>query len=343
MACLKASRIALSCILAVGAFAAAGFNSAHAQQERPWVPAPIPAKVEHVSSLVEGEKWHGVVLLANGVIVAERENATSGPLVISVDPQDRISPFPDASWNDPHVQGPHFVHPTAITTDEQGKAWLLDNGSADISPRLIQIDGPPNVHSLPRDVVMPQSRFTALVVHQPFAYLADQGTATLVVLNLKDGTATRFFTNDPALRGRRPMFVDGVEQRGKNDLPLARDISMLALQKDGAWIYEQPPCGPLYRVSTALLTDPNYSPIELMESLAQWRDTPTLGGLTISSDNTLYMIDIAQGRLLSFDAGRLPHILLQDPRLTQAGAPIIGADGKLYVASGNMLLRIVLP
>ncbi|WP_148301514.1 hypothetical protein [Asaia prunellae] len=161
--------------------------------------------------------------------------------------------------------------------------------------------------------------------------------------------ATRFFAGYPTSRGHLPLTIDHHIVMGPDGHPVTRDMAYLALETNGKWLYELAPTGPIYRLSTDLLTDPSVTAAEQMEGVTQWRGTPTVSGMTLDDKATLYLTDIENGRLLSFDTARLPHILLVSPRLVQAGIPgwvktsaQNDTAGTIWVPAGHVLLRIVL-
>ncbi|AQS87220.1 hypothetical protein A0U93_03865 [Neoasaia chiangmaiensis] len=329
-------------------------SSPSAMADRPWEPAAAPAKLR--SDLPLAGSWHSVATSHGGLIVAQREAVPhdDAPQVVAINGTSPAKPYPDGSWYDAAAPAEHRIFSaTALSADVRGDIWLLDSGDStrgNAGAKILHFDGDTGqlrkAWPLPAQIVVANSHFTAVQVHLPYIYLADEGRPALATLDTRDGRGRRFLADDPSLRGRRAMIVDGAPVM-RDGHPVERDVSMLALTPDAHWLFYQPPCGPLYRLDTALLTDPAYSPVEQLDGIVEWRDTPTLGGLAIDRNNTLYLIDRAAGRLLSFDAARMPRILLSDPRLTQGGNPgLENAQDMLDVPVGGDhpgILRISLP
>lgn len=365
-------RSACRFLLPIAALALTGsFTPARAAHERPWLADTPQATIAQTIPLPGQAAWRQALTLPDGSVVLLREPGSGsgmGALMRLAPGAETVAPL-EADWSgiaqnntDAGGRAPDALSPVALARDESGMLWLIDQGSGERLPRLVRIDSATGrvlaVIPFPEEAVTPKSRFTALAIHGRMAYLADEGGVALTAIDLQRHAATRFFAGYPTSRGHSPLIVDGHVVQGKDGHPLTRDIAYLTLRPDGAWLYEQAPTGPIYRLSADLLKDPSVTPAELMEGVTQWRGTPTVGGLTMDDKETLYLTDISAGRLLSFDAGRHPHILLVSPALVHAGIPgwapspgpgsasapaTSGGSGQLYVPAGQTLLRIALP
>ncbi|QEH96569.1 LVIVD repeat-containing protein [Gluconobacter thailandicus] len=192
------------------------------------------------------------------------------------------------------------------------------------------------------------SHLTAIQVHGNYAYLTDEGRAALIVVSLQDGRTQSLLPYDPSVTGRRPLIRNGQINNGPDNHPLTGgNVRFLALDTKGQWLFYMPACGPLYRIDSALLTDPAFTPVEQLDGIVEWRDTPSLGGITLSPDNVFYMSDITDGALLKFGSERNPLILVRDVRLINAGALTVSGDHEVSVLTSEdgkpHILRIALP
>lgn len=314
------------------------FEQGFAARERPWAPVRHPTEVTVIAHLPEGSEWHDMVKVRDGFILqrAPKDGAAS---LIKLDRAGDAHPLPMTQQAKDSLDAP-----SALARADDGAIWVV-NARPGAQPSLLKLDAETGtlqsrIDASP-DVYDGTSRFIAIAVHAPMIYLADEGDAALVTYDLEKKIWRRFFTHYPAMLGQRPMKIDGREVRAADGRPLQRNISHLALQRDGAWLYLQTPTGPLYRLKTELLRDPDFTPVELMESLTEWRRTPTIGGITVGPDDTLYLIDRSEGRVLSFDAGRNPFMKLADQRLVDAQTPYVDpVTNEIYVAAGSDLLRM---
>lgn len=310
-----------------------------AARERPWAPVTPPARLSVIAHLPAGSDWHDLVALKGGDFVLQCAPEKDVTALISVDRTGASHPFPLTAAVKNILNAP-----SALTRGDGDAVWIV-NSRPGQTPILLKLDAQTGQLlqrvDLPPEVYDRFSHFVAIAVRAPMIYLADEGSAALVTYDLKSKISRRFFAKYPVMLGQHPMDIDGQEVRARDGRPLQRNISHLALQKDGAWLYLQTPTGPLYRLKTELLRDDRFTPVELMESMTEWRRTPTIGGISIGSDNTLYLIDRSHGRLLSFDAGRNPFVQLVDRRLVRAQTPSVNpVSHDVFVAAGSELLRI---
>ncbi|GBQ92613.1 major royal jelly family protein [Asaia krungthepensis] len=333
--------------------------AARAAHERPYVADTAQARVIQTIDLPGQATWKQALPVRDGSVFLLRNEGrgeTTTPYLLRLPAGSAIpGPFqPDWSGRPDAAQHAARFHPVAMATNSDGSLWLVDQGASGDTPHLLRLDAATGAviasHELPPEALSAQSRFASLAVHGETAYLADEGGIALVAFDWHRHAATRFFAGYPTSRGHVPLTIDHKVVQAADNRPLTRDIAYLALETDGAWLYEMAPTGPIYRLSSALLTDTTVTPAELMEGVTQWRGIPTIGGITIDNRATLYMTDISEGRLLSFDTGRHPHILLSMPALVQAAMPGWkastapgSASGEIYIPVSHQLLRIALP
>lgn len=303
--------------------------------------------------------WNGVVVAPDGRLFAvfPRAANTSGPSLALVAADGSLTPYPDAAWNakapaeaKPPVAwsapatgpGSVFVGLNAIHLAPDGALWAVDTGSPGFgkpaspdSTRLIRIDLATNqvtrVLTLPPEVLRPKSMIDDIRFNGTHAYISDAGTPGLIVLEVASGGFRRVLDHDPALTAQRPILVDGDVVKGPDGKPAMIHADQLEVTPDGHYLYIQPLSGPMSRVATALLDDPQASPQTLSHAIAFWYDTPALGGTAIAPDGTLYLNDLETDSILSLSPDRKLTRLIQDPRLHWADAPFLAPDGTLTV------------
>ncbi|WP_272915600.1 L-dopachrome tautomerase-related protein [Aristophania vespae] len=206
---------------------------------------------------------------------------------------------------------------SAITGNDKS-LWAVSQGP---EIELYNISGNGTVlrHISLQNVIVEKSRFSALQVNDEFAFLADEGSPALVIIDLKSGKARRVLEWSQSLSAQRPYKRDGqLEKTAKGQVKTGGNVRYLALTHDGKRLFYQTPAGPFYSIDTALLTDPSLSPAELLEAMDKWRNKYSIGGLTITKDDTLYMIDVEHGDLIEIIKNQHPTRLAHDSRLTQA-------------------------
>lgn len=209
---------------------------------------------------------------------------------------------------------------TALTATAQG-LWAVTQAPR---PALLNIAPDTGVilnHIGFSDALAVGSHISALQVTDSTAFLVDDGVPAFVVIDLKSGKAQRLLEGVPSLSGHAPLIRHGHPVTTAEGQPrTAGNVHFLLLDRSKDWLFYQTATGPLYRIGTGILTDTSLGPAERIEAMTNWRRTPSLGGLTIDRNDTLYMIDIDHGDLLSFGADRLPWRLMHDDRLYNAQA-----------------------
>ncbi|GBR46925.1 hypothetical protein AA106556_1279 [Neokomagataea tanensis NBRC 106556] len=183
------------------------------------------------------------------------------------------------------------------------------------------LNGTVRAHITLKGATRPTSHLMAFQIHGTTAFLVDEGDPALITASLQTGQSQRFLANDASLIGRTPLRQNGHIQRNPQGIPsTGGNVRFLFQNQTQQWLFYGPACGPLYRIDPTLFTDPNFTPVEQVESITEWWKPPSLGGITLLPDETFLMADIDHGALIAFGPSRIPSTLLRDPRLTQATA-----------------------
>ncbi len=301
--------------------------------------------------------WNGVVATADGRVFVDFpriEPAVPNPSVAELTRTGAAVPFPGGAWNawrpgaDP---GRAFVSVNAIHLGPDRRLWVVDNAAVGFLGRppvpggqkVVVLDPATRavvrVYRLGADVLRPKSAIDDIRFNGRHAYLTDAGAPGLIVLDLDTGRARRVLDRDRATIAARPAIVDGHILRGPDGKPVAINADQLEVTPDGAWLYEQPLSGPLYRIPTKLLDDPSVPAATLSEAVEFWYDTPSLGGTAIDAAGNLYLNDLGTSSILKLGADRHLTLVIHDARLHWADAPVIDGAGD-YVVPVPQLDRI---
>lgn len=206
---------------------------------------------------------------------------------------------------------------STLTANKDG-LWGVSEGKV---PELYNFspEGTIKNHFPLPEMTTPASHISSLQVGDHFAYLSDEGAPAFIVADLKTHHARRIMVNYPSLIAERPYKRNGkIERDGDGHFLSMGNVRYLALALDGKNLFYQTPPGPFYMIETVLLNDPTTSPAELLEAMVKWRNSFCLGGLAITPENTLYMVDVDHGDLIEDPKNQLPLRLLHDIKLTQA-------------------------
>lgn len=304
---IPAMHIRLSSLLTSAFIVSAAFLglSPAARADRPWQDAHTQAQItaEHelsqplaasLSSLPDGSPF---ALSVTGKVY--RLDPVDGHLTILM---DELPPI------------------TALTATAQG-LWAVTQAP---QPALLNIAPDTGVilnHIGFGSTLAVGSHISALQVTDNNAFLVDDGVPAFVVIDLQSGHAERLLEGAPSLSSHAPLMRHGQPvTTAQGQSRTGGNVHFLLLDRNKNWLFYQTPTGPLYRIGTTILTDSSLGPAERIEAMTNWRRTPSLGGMTINRDDTIYMVDIDHGDLLAFGADRLPWRLLHDDRLYDAQA-----------------------
>ncbi|WP_354856977.1 L-dopachrome tautomerase-related protein [Acetobacter fabarum] len=311
--------------------------------------AELPASALQPFMQSSSQIWDAVLPLPDGRMLLEAPAwvGNTGPQLFVRDTNGQLAAWPNAAWNAPEGDAQtRFVALGGLTRTADGHIWVLDSGVTNrknppvAPPKLVEID--PGTNTVLRTVpvqasaLRPGSILSGIAVHGTTAYVPDSGVAGLLVIDIATATARRFLDHHPDLIASRPIVTPTGPVRDNTGRYAAVDASMVAVSPDGTWIVLQAPGQYLSRVSTAIFTDPDITPAAFEESVTQWFKTPSLGGMTIDNDGTLYWADITTSSILSYTTGRVPRRLITDPRLQWPTTPGLDGHGHLYVSASQL-------
>lgn len=311
--------------------------------------AELPASALQPFMQSSSQIWDAVLPLPDGRMLLEAPAwvGNTGPQLFVRDTNGQLAAWPNAAWNAPEGDAQtRFVALGGLTRTADGHIWVLDSGVTNrknppvAAPKLVEIDPGTNtvLRTVPvqASVLRPGSILSGIAVHGTTAYVPDSGVAGLLVIDIATATARRFLDHHPDLIASRPIVTPTGPVRDNTGRYAAVDASMVAVSPDGTWIVLQAPGQYLSRVSTAIFTDPDITPAAFEESVTQWFKTPSLGGMTIDNDGTLYWADITTSSILSYTIGRVPRRLITDPRLQWPTTPGLDGHGHLYVSASQL-------
>lgn len=322
----------------------------------PALAVPMPVRPEADASVLTPALTSSTQIIESALalpdgrllLLAPRWLGNPAPQLSVVRPGDTTAaPWPDATWNtvDDSAPDSHFVAVTGMTLAADGSVWLVDSGVPDrgnpgtAPARLIHIDPATGqmlkIIPVTSTALRPGSITGGIAVHDKTAYVPDSGAAGLLVTDLETGDTRRFLDHVEALEARRPVQTPEGPLPARDGRPMAIDANLIAVSPDGRQIYLQAYAGPLYRIETSLLGDPETTRTALQESATLWYKTHALGGLTIGPDGTLYWSDVTTGSIDSYTPGRIPHHLITDPRLRWPGGIALAGD-TLYVPAAQL-------
>jgi len=319
-------------------------------------PAVQPA-VGPLEAVYQGPTpWVSIVVSDAGraFVLYPRPNGEAGPRIAEMRNGQPV-PYPNAAWNDWQpgtATADKFVRANSLRIGPDGLLWVVDTGTAQMggailpgAPKLVAIDLQTNqvVRTLAlTGVLKPTSFVDDLRLSGNTIYLTDAGVPALIILDKQTGQGRRVLENDASTTARRPLYAEGTKLTSPDGQPVLVHADQLEVSPDGRRLYFQSASGPLYRIETRYLLDPQLPAAELSQHVQLFYDTPSTGGTAIDAEGNLYVTDADHQRILKITPDARATTLLEDKRLLWPDALWIDNHGNLWIPAAqlNRLARL---
>ena len=294
--------------------------------------------------------WVGIVVSDAGrsFVLYPRPEGEAGLRVAELKNGQPVA-YPDAAWNawqPGRAPADKFVRANSLRIGPDGLLWVVDTGTPKMGgsilpggPKLVAINLTTNqvVRTLPLDDVLKTNSFVDdLRLLGNTIYLTDAGVPALVVLDKQTGRGRRVLEHDSSTTARRPLYAEGRELTTPDGKPVRVHADQLEVSPDGKYLYFQPACGPLARVETRYLNDPQLPAAELSRRVQPFYDSPSTGGTAIDAAGNLYLTDTNQKRLLRITPAGQATVLLADERLLWPDALWLDNRGNLWIPAAQL-------
>ena len=168
------------------------------------------------------------------------------------------------------------------------------------------------------------------------AYLTDAGQPGLIVLDLETGRMWRALDGDRSVTAERPLMAEGKPVADPQGKPVVINADQLEVSPDGRTFYYQACSGPMYRIETRWLDDPDTTDDERRQHVALFADTPSTGGTAIDAAGNIYSSDTDHSRILKIAPDGSLSTLVADPRLDWVDAMWIDDAGDLLMPAAQL-------
>jgi sugar lactone lactonase YvrE len=235
---------------------------------------------------------------------------------------------------------------SAWPSTRQNRLWVIDPGGHGFgTPKLVafDIDTGAVVHEHAfADDIAPWGSFLQDLQIDPagrFVYIADVGfwptRPALIVYDSTTRTARRLLDRHPSVMPQNLLIRTPIRDMSYFGglLEMKTGVDGIALSRDGAWLsYAAMNHDTLYRVPTALLTDPGASPEAIAAAVEAVGPKPLSDGLSIADDGTVFITDVEHGAVMALAPDGTLSTVVRDPRIRWADGLSFGPDGWLYLA-----------
>ncbi|WP_161599576.1 L-dopachrome tautomerase-related protein [Hymenobacter nivis] len=296
--------------------------------------------------------WNGVAVSDDNrkFVVFPHNEGNRGTRIGELQADGTVQAFPNRAWNSWGPKDPaaasKFVRANSLRFGPDGYLWVVDTGTPKSDakpvphgPKLLAFDIRNNqlVKSIPLDQYAKDKSFVDdLRFHGDMIYVTDAGAPGLIVLNQKTGQGRRLLDDDTTTTARRPMRAEGKRMMKPNGDDVALHADQMEVSPDGKYYYFQSAAGPMYRVETQYLDDPNITSDALAKKVTYFFNSPTTGGTAIDAAGNLYVTDANEKRILKVTPTGQSSVLVQDPRLIWADALWIDHTGNLWIPAAQI-------
>jgi len=172
--------------------------------------------------------------------------------------------------------------------------------------------------------------------HGDMLYVTDAGAPGLILLSQKTGQGRRVLDGDSSTTARRPMLGEGKKMLKPDGSDVKLHADQMEVSPDGQYFYFQTAAGPMYRVETKYLDNPNTSSADIAKQVKYFFNSPTCGGTAIDADGNLYVADANEKRVLRVTPTGQSSTLVQSPDLIWVDAMWIDRAGNLWMPVPQM-------
>ena len=265
-------------------------------------------------------------------------------------------PFPSAEFQ--HVRGwgePYFDQPFSLRIDNQNRLWTLDTGFHGMrTPRLLafDLDSRQLVHQW--DIPSPEAGFGSYVQDFQvtgdgrFVFLADVSAMALnpalISYDVGAKVGRRVLEEKPSVVGGNYIILsNGHEMSLLGGLyKMHPGVDSIALDHRDGWVYFGPMSHEtLFRVRAEDLREASRPNIQA--HVEKFGPKPQSDGLTMDSENSVYITDVEHGAICVLNQQRELRTLIRDEkRIRWPDGLSLTADGWLYFTDSaipDLMLR----
>jgi sugar lactone lactonase YvrE len=294
-------------------------------------------------------RWTGVAVTPTGRLFVNYPRWSEDVPVSVAELVDGVPrPFPDDRWNawrPGDSPADRWVCVQSVHCDRRGRLWVLDPASPGFGgvvpggAKLVAFDPdgddtPVQVISFDATAAPPDSYLNDVRVDvgRDVAYLTDSGLGALLVVDLQTGAARRVLEGHPSTRAEGLTLNIGGRDWLRDGLPPQVHADGLALSPDAAWLHYQALSGRnLYRISTAVLRDPQASAGARAAAVERVIVSGASDGLIAGADGSIYLSSLEHDAIRRLTPGGVIETVVSDPRLAWPDSFARGPAGDLYV------------
>jgi len=255
-------------------------------------------------------------------------------------------PYPNEHWAyvpsaSSHSAGLYGV--LGIQADSNGILWMLDTSSPERAGRLVGWDTKSEqlhrIIYLAKPVIADHSFLNDLAIDlkNNAIYVADTGTAAIIVINLTTGHVRRVLTGSSFTSAEEvDMVIDG-KRVDMNSAPARFGINPITIDSNNEYLYWGAMSGTsIYRIKTTYLNNVRFDDSELTANVERYGEKPISDGITIDDAGNVYITSITDDSIGIIQPEGTYKTLFKNEGLSWPDGFAVGADNYVYVTINEL-------
>lgn len=302
--------------------------------------------IELVAKLDKNTPPGNIAIGPDGRIFLSVHEFYSKPLrIVELLPDGSTKPYPNNEWAYA-AQGKQrggLYGVLGLNVDKQGVLWMLDTSGNDYSGRLIgwntKTEQLHRVIYLAKPVIKDSSFLNDLAIDTTHnaIYIADTGTGSIIVVDLKTGLARRVLESADATKAEQLDMVIDKRVVRFGDQPARLGINPITIDHRDEFVYFGAMTGTsLYRIATKALLNPALTEQELVSHIQRYGSKPISDGITIDNAGNVYITAITDDAIGITQANGQYKTLIQRDDLSWPDGLAVGPDNYIYVTINEL-------
>ena len=255
-------------------------------------------------------------------------------------------PYPNKEWayaltSESDATGLYGV--LGINVDLNGILWMLDTSSPDRAGRLVGWDTKSEqlhrIIYLAKPMIAEHSFLNDLAIDlkNNTIYIADTGTAAIIVVDLTTGKARRVLEGSEFTSAEDiDMVIDG-KRIEMNGAPARLGVNPITIDPKNDYLYWGAMSGTaIYRIKTEYLNNTQPDDSALATKIERYGEKPISDGITIDDSGNVYVTSITDDSIGVVQPDGTYKTLFQDDTFSWPDGFDVGLDNYIYVTINEL-------
>ena len=254
-------------------------------------------------------------------------------------------PYPNEDWAyaAQNLENGGLYGVLGLNVDQNGILWLLDTSGKERAGRLIgwntRSESLHRIIYLARPVITENSFLNDLAIdlkHNAI-YIADTGTSSIIVVDLKTGKARRVLDTSEATKAEDIDMIIDDKLVTLNGQPARLGINPITIDPTYDYVYFGAMSGTsVYRIKTLDLMDESFSENDLNGRVERYGYKPISDGITMDSGGHVYITSITEDSIGVTKSDGSYETLIKKDDLSWPDGLAVGPDNYIYATINEL-------